>query len=101
MEIYVDQITPGMPPSSSFGTIRHDARQRQDVLEIAQAFTQGWSRGNTKVVEMKAWRGIRGMWLSCAEPGYFGEEFARFIVIEDDIELSAVWLVIAQSNLNN
>ena len=90
IEIYVDQI-PALPlrPRAS----KDDTKRRHSVLDLVDRFVQTWRQGNAVVVRLTNWQGLRGMWLTCADPGIFGEEFTRFVILEDDVELSPAWYV--------
>mgnify|MGYP003307453520 FL=1 len=95
VEIHVDQL-----PSEGFylwsRRSARDIEQREKVLELSDNFVRNWSHGNARVVKLEKWHGVRGMWLACADPGLYGEEFSRFVIFEDDVELPTAWYVFPQ-----
>ena len=94
IEIHVDQL---FSSGGWFWTRRatiEERKQRQEVLDAADAFVADWKHGNAQVVQTDKWRGVRDMWLTCSNPGIFGEEFTRVLILEDDVELSPAWYVL-------
>mmetsp|Transcript_30797 Transcript_30797/g.95283 ORF Transcript_30797/g.95283 Transcript_30797/m.95283 type:complete len:211 (-) Transcript_30797:1483-2115(-) len=90
LEVHVDHI-----PADYLWPRRAkmDMKRRQNVLELVNTFVRAWKHGNAKVVRVKTWQGIRGMWLACTDPGIFGEEFTHVVILEDDVELSPAWYI--------
>lgn len=93
VEIHVDQIAPSGSWLWTWGALKTEAKQRREVLNAAVVFVENWKHGYAKVMQARKWRGVRGMWLACSDPGIFGEEFTRVVILEDDIELSPAWCV--------
>ena len=96
VEIHVDQIAPSRSWLWTRGALKTGVKQRHEVLNTAAAFVENWKHGYAKVVQARKWLGVRGMWLACSDPGIFGEEFTRVVILEDDIELSPAWCVPSQ-----
>ena len=93
VEIHVDRLAPVRTWFWARDATTTSAKQRQEVLTMASAFVRNWKHGYAKVVQARRWLGVRGMWLACSDPGIYGEEFTRVLILEDDIELSPAWCV--------
>ena len=89
VEIHVDQVAR---PGNWFfgrGASTAERKQRRAVVRLARAWAGSqWSQGEVRVVRSRVPLGLRGMWLACSDPGLFGEEFTRIVILEDDVELS-------------
>ena len=87
VEIYVD----GVESKSWLKLFRKKEDDRAGVLAVAEDFRGRWHYGDVSVVVSEEQRGIRGAWLECASLKVAIEELPRFIVFEDDVEVSAAW----------
>ncbi|KAJ1459408.1 10 TM acyl transferase domain found in Cas1p-domain-containing protein [Pelagophyceae sp. CCMP2097] len=90
--IHVDALPEG--GDGGWGLFRRPSKavsEREAVIALAEAWVQGWKHGRASVHAAKANSGVRAMWLSCYDPSIFGEENARAVILEDDVELSAAW----------
>mmetsp|Transcript_8380 Transcript_8380/g.25171 ORF Transcript_8380/g.25171 Transcript_8380/m.25171 type:complete len:987 (+) Transcript_8380:64-3024(+) len=90
VEIHLDKLG-GNTWYQKMSKRQEEERLRQSVVEVAEAFADKWEFGSAIIVKSRSWKGIRGMWLACANAGLYGEEFTRFVIFEDDIELSPAW----------
>ncbi|KAJ8602088.1 hypothetical protein CTAYLR_001642 [Chrysophaeum taylorii] len=93
VEIHVDQVEPEEKLLSFLRQRRSSkvARQeRKEVIAVAKEWCGRWAFG-CRVIKAPEWRGVRGQWLACSDPSVFGEELSRFLIVEDDVELSPAW----------
>ena len=59
------------------------------VVQVAHEFQ--WPLGEVSVIQADSWRGLRQAWLECTPKNSLDE--TRFIVFEDDLELSEAWFL--------
>jgi len=92
VEIFVDNI-PKKNSWSLWSETRRAKAERKRVLEIAKEWASSgrWRLGEVKVIDSPHWLGVRESWFACSNPELSGEEYRRFIILEDDVELSQAW----------
>ena len=94
VEIHVDQVARSGGWLFGRSASADERKQRRAVIALARIWAgTRWDRGEARVFPSREQRGVRGMWLACSDPGLFGEEFTRVVILEDDIELSPAWRV--------
>ena len=94
VEIHVDQVARSGGWLFGRSANADERKQRRAVIALARIWAgTRWDRGEARVFPSREQRGVRGMWLACSDPGLFGEEFTRVVILEDDIELSPAWRV--------
>ena len=47
------------------------------MVDAAEAWARTWPLGSARVEKSGEWRGVRGAWLHCSDPGIYGEELGR------------------------
>ena len=55
------------------------------MVDAAEAWARTWPLGSARVEKSGEWRGVRGAWLHCSDPGIYGEELGRVLILEDDV----------------